>query len=171
MSRYRRTILALTTAFALGGALAVGGVAPAAAYGSLAQWQVGLSFNCDNPTLCLPPPAGQGLGGFWGWVEFDSNNTGDAELTGCSHFQGGLAAFGADHFSANITSWSVVSGTFRVSGFLTFTGRTGGPPVTVPFGPIDTGIPAVAGHFSSQTLFGMAAPPGTNFEVQVVKLS
>ncbi len=116
------------------------------------------------------------LGGFWGWVEFDRNNTGDAELTGCSHFQGGLAAFGADHFSANITNWSVASAsfgppTFVVSGFLTFTGRTGGPPVTVPFGPIDTGIPALAGHFSSQTLFGMAAPPGTNFEIQVVQLS
>ncbi len=36
MFRLRRTILALTTASVLGGALALGGAAPAAAYGNLA---------------------------------------------------------------------------------------------------------------------------------------
>jgi hypothetical protein len=35
-----------------------------------------------------------GLGGFWGWVEFDRSTTtgaitGDAQLTGCGHFRGG----------------------------------------------------------------------------------
>ena len=70
--------------------------APAAhAYGRLAQYQVGLSFNCNNTTYC-----GSQLGGFWGWAEFDSDNTADAQLTGCQHFKGGGAA-GAQHFSSD----------------------------------------------------------------------
>ena len=40
--------------------------------------------------------------------------------------------------------------------------------VTVASENMDTGIPAAPGHYSSQTLFGSAAPPGANFEIQVV---
>src|SRR5439155_5514039 len=64
--------------------------APASAYGGGAahdMWQVGLSFNCDNPDYCGPD-----LGGFWGWVEFDRAGTttwGDAALAGCGHTVGG----------------------------------------------------------------------------------
>jgi hypothetical protein len=58
--------------------------------------------------------------------------------------------------------------------WVTYTGHTGGSPVTVydpsPPYPSDTGIPAQPGHYSAQTLFGMKAPPGTNFEIQVVAL-
>jgi len=144
--------------------------APSAhAYGRLAQWQIGLSFNCNNPALC-----GSQLGGFWGWVEFDSDNTADAEVTGCEHLQGGRAG-GAQHISIEVTGWTIgASGDFVVTGEVdTITGRTGGPPVvvTIPSEYFDTGIPAVAGHFSSQTLLGMQAPPGTNFEIQVVQLN
>ena len=139
------------------------------AYGPLAQWQIALSFNCDNPTFC-----GSQLGGFWGWVEFDSDNSGDAEVTGCSHMQGGPLA-GAQHVSIEITGWTIgANGDFFVTSEEdTFTGHTGGPPVTIviPSENFDTGIPAAAGHFSSQTLFGMQAPPGTNFEIQVVQLN
>jgi hypothetical protein len=35
---------------------------------------------------------------------------------------------------------------------------------------MDTGIPALAGHFSALTIFGMQGPPGTNFEIQVTQL-
>ena len=40
---------------------------PAGAYGGGANhgmWQVGLSFNCNNPDLCTPDMGG--TGGFWG---------------------------------------------------------------------------------------------------------
>src|SRR5258708_20157942 len=58
--------------------------APSArAYGQLAQWQIGLSFNCNNVAIC----GANGLGGFWGWAEFDSHNTPDAQVTGCGHLQ------------------------------------------------------------------------------------
>ena len=63
---------------------------------------------------------------------------------------------------------------FVTSGTMTFTGTIPrGPPITVPISPtpLDTGFPAAPGHFSSQTIFGLRAPPGTNFEIQVVQLT
>jgi hypothetical protein len=33
-------------------------------------WQIGVSFNCNNRSLC-----GDELGGFWGWAELDHNPT------------------------------------------------------------------------------------------------
>ncbi len=158
--------LALALAF-LGFVFAVGLTrAPAAhAYGPTALWQIGLSENCDNPSVC----GATNLGGFWGWAEFDSGGLGDAELTGCGHLQGGPAG-GAQHFSADITSWTVgPDGNFMIlSGTQTFDGHGGG---SIPVGTIDTGIPAMAGHFSAQTIFGMQGPPGTNFEIQVTQLN
>src|SRR5436853_4571264 len=85
----RRSIV-MVAALAAAAALAAGFASSAGAYGGGAShdtWQVGLSFNCDNPTFC-----GNNLGGFWGWVEFDRAGTqtwGDAQLTGCGHSVGG----------------------------------------------------------------------------------
>jgi len=140
---------------------------PAKAYGPLALWQIGMSFNCNNPSVC-----GSQLGGFWGWAEFDSDNTGDAQLTGCSHLQGGRAA-GAQHFGVDVTGWTIANGDFIVTSEIDrYTGRSGGPPIviTIPSEFMDTGIPATAGHYNSLTVFGLKAPPGTNFEVQVTQL-
>ena len=167
-SRALKGALAISLALAFVFAVGVMRAPRAHAYGPLALWQVGLSFNCDNPALC------SSLGGFWGWAEFDSDATADAQLTGCEHLQGGRAG-GASHFSDNAT-WTTVPGQpdfFLTSEMITFTGRTGGPPVTItiPSESFDTGIPASAGHFSAQTLFGMQAPPGTNFEIQVTQLN
>lgn len=168
--RVLRAALALALALTLAVSVSAGSASTAHAYGRLAQYQIGLSFNCNNVALC-----GSSLGGFWGWAELDSDNTGDAQLTGCQHFQGGGAA-GAQHFSSDVQGWFIGSNGdfFIVNELVTFTGRGGGPPVTVfdptPPYPSDTGIPAAPGHYSAQTLFGMQAPPGTNFEIQVVKL-
>jgi len=147
------------------------------AYGNTALWQIGVSLNCNNPSFC-----GTMLGGFWGWVEFDSGGLGDGTLTGCGHLTGPTSqgTAGADHFNAEITGWTIMSGSagpmtfFVTSGTMTFTGTIPrGPPITVPISPtpLDTGFPAASGHFSSQTIFGLRAPPGTNFEIQVVQLT
>jgi hypothetical protein len=96
--------IAVTIA-ALGATLVL--AASAGAYGggsSHDTWQVGLSFNCDNPSFC-----GNDLGGFWGWVEFDrwsdGSITGDAQLTGCGHSVGGggPGSAGAGHIDLDIT--------------------------------------------------------------------
>jgi hypothetical protein len=168
-SRALKGALATVIVLALLFAFALMRTHTAQAYGRLAQWQIGLSFNCDNPTFC-----GSQLGGFWGWAEFDSDNTGDAEVTGCEHLQGGRAG-GAQHVSIDVTGWTIgTNGDFFITSEVdTITGRTGGPPIVInlPSENFDTGVPAAAGHFSSQTLFGMQAPPGTNFEIQVAQLN
>src|SRR5215468_2494250 len=101
----RRSILLAATS-ATAAVLAVGVSSPAFAYGGGAghdTWQVGISGNCNNPSFC----GADGLGGFWGWVEFDrftdGTITGDAQLTGCGHFRGGGGG-GAGHSDVDITS-------------------------------------------------------------------
>ncbi len=147
------------------------------AYGNSALWQVTLSFNCDNPSLC---GGNSNVGGFWGWVEFDSGSQGDATLTGCGHVVGGTGGpftAGAGHANIQITSWDVTTVSFAPVPFLTielgsatFSGAGTGSPVTVPFvGPFPL-APAAPGHYSSLSVFGIQAPPGTNFEITVVQL-
>jgi len=101
----RRSILLVATS-ATAAVLAMGVASPAGAYGGGARhdmWQVGISGNCNNPSFC----GADGLGGFWGWVEFDrfadGSITGDAQLTGCGHLLGGGGG-GAGHSDVDVTS-------------------------------------------------------------------
>jgi hypothetical protein len=146
------------------------GTSSVQAYGNTALWQIGLSANCNNPSIC-----GDETGGFWGWVEFDQNGQGDATLSGCGHLvaAGPAHVAGASYFSLDITNWTIGPGsaglnTFIVlSGTETFKGKyTGTVPITEP---LDTGIPAKAGHFNTQDMLGLSAP-GVSFQVQVVQL-
>jgi hypothetical protein len=174
MRRRLALLLAPLVGAATLGALVLTGPT-ASAYGRKAQWQIGFSANCNNPTIC-----GQdGLGGFWGWAEFDSDNTADAQLTGCGHLVGPHipGTSGAGHYSDEVDGWFIAPGSTGLDDFwiesetATFTGH--GPPVTVfdPFPPypMDTGIPAVAGHYSTAELFEFTAP-GVSFQAQVVQI-
>ena len=139
------------------------------AYGSKALYQIGLSANCDNPDIC----GSDGLGGFWGWAEFDSDNTADAQFAGCGHLQGGPGGGGggAGHLAIDATGWYIGSnGDFFVTSEVdTYTGH--GPPVKVVIESedSDTGIPATPGHYSTEDLMGFTAP-GVSFQIQVVKI-
>jgi hypothetical protein len=157
---------------------------PASAYGKAAQWQIGLSGNCNNPSVC----GADQLGGFWGWAEFDNDNTADAELTGCGHLLRGSGSGeqppfgGAGHMHVDVPAsdgWFIAPSSgnpaindFWVNGEVdTFTGH--GKPVTMvdpePPYPSDTGVPAMAGHFSTDEVLGFHAP-GVSFQIQVVKI-
>ena len=143
--------------------------APAAsAYGPLAQYQIGVSQSCNNPSFC----GSGGLGGFWGWAEFDSDNTGDAQLTFCGHGGPGVGGGGAQHESVDATGWYIGdNGDFFVTSEIdTFTGH--GPPVTevISSENFDTEIPATPGHYSTDEILGFPAPPGVSFQIQVVKI-
>lgn len=161
-------------AFAIVGVVLAAASGTAQAYGKDALWQIGASFNCDNPSFCGPE-----LAGFWAWIEFDSGGQGDATVTGCQHLSspGGSGLAGADHFNVEITGWTIMPGSagpltfFVTSGTRTFTGQTGGPPVTVPIlAPVDLGFPAVPGHYTTAQFFGFTPPPGVTFQIQVVQL-
>jgi hypothetical protein len=167
-------IAAVAAAAALAGASSLGGAGQAQAYGRLAQYQITISENCNNPSSCGP-----NLGGFWGWAEFDTDGTADAQLTGCGHMQGGGPAAGAQHFSADAQNWFIAASSsdptvmdFWVANETDrFTGRSGGPPTSifVP-APMDTGIPATPGHYSTMDVLGFSAPPGVSIQIQVVKI-
>jgi hypothetical protein len=134
------------------------------------MWQVGISFNCNNPDFCGP-----NLGGFWGWVEFDRSadgtvTWGDAELAGCTHAVGGGGFAGAFHLSVEIESWTLEPGsagpeTFFVNGEETDSFR--GTKTTFDVVHLDTGIPAAAGHYSTSEVLGFDPPPGVAIQIQV----
>jgi hypothetical protein len=145
----------------------------ASAYGGGADhdmWQVGLSFNCNNPDFC-----GDELGGFWAWAEFDrsadgTRTWGDVEGSFCGHAAAGGGPFsGAGHVSIEIESWTIASGsagsqTFFASGEETDSFR--GNNVTFDFTDLDTGISAVPGHYSTSDVLGFSAP-GVAIQIQV----
>jgi hypothetical protein len=142
---------------------------PAAAYGGGAShdmWQVGLSFNCNNPDFC-----GSDLGGFWGWAEFDragATTWGDASFAGCGHSIGGGGG-GAGGVQLEIVSWHLGAAgpddpnypggqVFYIDeNEVTFIGH--GNPVTVVNDPEflgDSGIPADPGHYAFHPVAGVA---------------
>jgi hypothetical protein len=168
MRRIRLVIASLTVSVALLG----GTTATAAGYGGGADhdmWQVGISFNCNNPDFCA------NLGGFWAWAEFDrsadgTETWGDVEGSGCFHTLGGGGGAGAVHISVEIESWTIEPGsagplTFFASGEESDSFR--GVTTTFDFTHMDSGVPAVPGHYSAVDVFGFDPPPGVAVQIQV----
>ena len=161
----RRSILTVAGLAAVA-VLAVGLASPASAYGGGAghdTWQVGISDNCNNLSFC----GADGLGGGWGWVEFDrfadGTITGDAQTTGCGHFRGGGGG-GAFHADIDITSAHIgpaqrgdaTSGQVFYVDHNVVNGVTDDPNFLG-----DTGIPVDPGHYSAHPV------PGVSDNIQV----
>ncbi len=154
---------------------------PAHAYGNTAQWQIGFSFNCNDPKICGPVPPGSppgtttpGTNGFWGWCEFGANgNDGDCQVTGYARTSLGIAT-APNHQHVEVTGWTVAPGMAGPATFIitagSVTNRGPGTPFPLTF-PFDTGIPAAPGHYNFATIFGMPAPPGIHFNIQVNQLN
>ncbi len=170
----RRLIVLLSATATMALAAVASTAAPAGAYGGGAthdMWQVGLSANCNNPSVC-----GSDLGGFWGWVEFDrsadgSLTWGDGEFAGCDHVVGGggQGLAGAGHVTLDIESWTIAAGsagpqTFFASGEETDSAQ--GTKTTFDFSNVDLGVPATPGHYSTSDILGFTAP-GVAFQIQV----
>ena len=172
-----RRLLLVLVALAAAATLAAGFAASAGAYGGGSghdTWQVGLSFNCDNPSFC-----GNDLGGFWGWVEFDrftnGTITGNAELTGCGHSVGGggPGSAGAGHISLRITAAHIgppgpddppgVSAVFYIDHNVASFGHGAPPVVDDPDFLGDTGIPVDPGHYSFHPAPGAADTINVSF--------
>jgi len=145
-------------------ALAAAAATARADYGPLAEYQVAISSNCNNPSACGP-----NLGGFWGWAVFNTDHTADAELTGCGHLVGGGGG-GAGHFHADAQWFIGRNGDFWTKNETdTFVGR-GGTQTVFTAAPMDTGIPAAPGHYSTSEILGFQPPPGVAIQMQVTKI-
>ena len=166
-----RRIRLVIASLAVSAALSLGTAATATAYGGGAghdMWQVGISFNCNNPDFC------PSLGGFWAWAEFDRSadgtvTWGDVEGAGCFHTLGGGGG-AAIHISVEIESWTIEPGsagpqTFFATGEETDSFR--GNKTTFDITHFDTGVPAVPGHYSTSDVFGFDPPPGVAVQIQV----
>lgn len=152
--------------------------APASASASGTGFQVVESLGCNNPSFC----GSLGLASFHGTAQFNSDGTASGQLTVGGVVQGSGPAAGAQHFAVDIAALGGQPGWFvGPNGNLfitnetdTFTGRSGGPPVTVfdafPPYPHDLGIPAAPGHYNTTQLFGFTPPPGVTFQIQVTQL-
>lgn len=161
--RGARLQLAITTvviAFAL---IAVFGAPPARATVRTA-WQVTLI------TDCLPSAPGSCTGfGNSASVRFFNDGTAVVEqaLLG---FPPGVAS----HRVWDVTKWTVQPGSAGAFTFFFLGGTISVPdshivvPIPVPF---DTGIPAVAGHYSTDESLGVVLPPDSIFQVQVIDIS
>jgi hypothetical protein len=152
----KRTIYALTIAIALSLSSLIAGSTPAAAYGADAVYQIGFSFNCDDPVACAVSPQNPfGPGGFWGWIELDSTThpgtAGSAEIvvTGCDHDRTTVPHGGADHFTLEGTWWTA-GGQLFVS--------------TATLGGVFFVASATPGHTS------LHPAPGIAIEIQVVRI-
>jgi hypothetical protein len=165
MSRLARLVLGAFGAFLLMAAA----VSPAAADGygnhggNVQLYQVTVSSNCNNASLC-----GGMLGGFWAWGVFDQDGTFDAELTFCGHLP--TAGGGAEHFhvdgtyaivNLNGTNWIVITSE-------TDTAVGNGQSVTIPseFMPV---APAAKAHLSASDVLGFSAP-GVVFNITVTPM-
>jgi hypothetical protein len=163
-----RRLLAILAALAAVAALAAMSASTAGAYGSAAQWQIAISFNCNNASLC-----GGGGGGMWIWAEFDNDGTGDATVTDCGHLVAAHGAFaGAGHVNVDVHSWTISpGGTFVVTSETdTIVGHGTPQVVDTPSEYFDTGIPAAPGHYSiAAAVFGFTGP-GVTAQLQVVQI-
>lgn len=148
---------------------------------------------CTSPSIC----GTQGLGGEWGTGTFMRNDatgvaTGEIEVTFQFHnVQGAGATQSTSHLKTHVLSWSVGAGFAPASVpnivfdeyYSTFTGGTGlftdgihaGPPfdsVLCFLGcPLYTEIPAVPGHWTMSSFFGVDDEPGFTYVATVKRVS
>ena len=173
--KVKRLLWASVLALAPALTLALTAAAPTTAHASTAGFHATISMSCNNPSVC------QNLGAFQGSAQFNADGTGSAQLTVSGHFQGGGPADGAQHLASSVANLNGQPGWFVgpngdiwvTNSTDTFTGRSGGPPVTIfdPFPPYpsDTGIPAATGHYNTTQLLGLTLP-GVSFQIQVTQL-
>lgn len=157
------------------------------AHGAQQEYQLTMSQNCNNRTICVDESGNPTLGGFWAWAVLYTDGTFDATTTGCGHTGGPVLDLappygGASHcnvdgyWNTNFdgVEFYILNETDTCSGFgqgkptSTFYDYTQ-PPFSLPDG-MDTGVPLVPGHYNYQDIFGTSPPPGVSIQITVVSL-
>jgi len=95
--------VALTIALGAGA-----GATSANAYGPEHLYQVTLSENCQNKTLCVASAQNPfGIGGIWGWIEPDLGGTADTAVVAQGHSNANPSLNGTVHFPSS-WDWAVI---------------------------------------------------------------
>ena len=184
LNRYTGILTLTTTA----GLLLLASILPSAhAYGNTAQWQVGFSGTCNEPTMC-GPPGGTGTFGFWGWCAFGGSSgstavgttgtIGDCQVT--VYARSGLGEpINPTQLAIDVKSWKIIASQMSPTGAsfgidpTTAILECTGPGASLPPGPEtgcalppggDTGIPPIPGHYS------LSPFPGFHINIQVNQL-
>ena len=163
----------------------------ARAQGTVEKWRANFTDQCTNPSVC----GQEFLGGEWGtglFVRDDSTGATTAEIEVTFAFHDVHGKLLADsHLKTHVTEWSVGPGfdpafipnfvfdnyysTFTGGLGLFFDGPLGGPPVDSEpcfLGcPLYSEIPAVPGHWTIGSFFGVDELPGYSYQATVVKVS
>lgn len=141
---------------------------PARAYGQ-ENWQTTFAGTA------VWPGTGQSFG-FWGWCAFGggvtAGNTGDCQFAQYFHSPAGSGL--TCHVSLDISSWSVssVNHDFVINGTASVTPTSLKAlclqifPGSASFTGVDSGIPAVAGHYNLGSIGGIVG----EFEMQVTQI-
>jgi len=151
----------------------------------VASW----SQQCTSPSIC----GTEFLGGEWGHGTFVRDTatgiaTGEVEVAFAFHdVQGSGPLHATSHLKTHVTHWSIGAGfdpafvpnivfddyysTFTGGNGLFFDGPLAGPPVDSDpcfIGcPLYTEIPAVSGHWTQNSFFGVDRLPGFTYQAQV----
>jgi hypothetical protein len=108
------------------GAVAVAAApAPVAAYGTEHLYEVTLSYNCQNMTICPSTPFG--IGGIWGWLEPDAAGQADGELLFQGH-QNANPALNGTGKSIAVNGYTTINCPTPASGPLCFLVALEQPP-------------------------------------------
>ena len=163
----RRLLAIGLVAVLLVATLALFAAAPTLAYGA-ENWQIGVAGTG------VAPSTGQGFG-FWGWCTFGggvtSGTNGDCQFAQYVHLPAG-GGFTC-HESLDITAWDASGGTFVITAAtVTVTPSDLTVPCLVLFPgpagfPMNTGIPAAAGHYNLGGIGGVVG----ELQIQVTQLT
>lgn len=148
-------------------AVALGGAGVrAGAYGTDHLYQITVSENCVNPTACVQSAQNPfGIGGIWGWIEPDSDNTADTAVQFQGHSNSDPTLNGSVHLPP-MWDWTIINLSTPPSPFIS-------PPdpngnyffFTIPdFGNFEFLTPATPGHYH------LSLGPGINSDITVTQM-
>lgn len=165
---HTRLARVLGIAVAVTGVIAATTPLSASAYGPQHLYEVTLSYNCQNVSLCAPTPFG--IGGIWGWIEPASDGTVDGQLEFQGHQNANPFLNGTGH-SLSFFGYSTIScpSANPLCGLLFPEGVPVDPngqyfvfPTTFStaggvFGPLPVITPATPGHWKANFAPGVSS--------------
>jgi hypothetical protein len=143
------------------------GATQAGAYTNHANWQIGFAGTGTAPST------GLGLG-FWGWCAFAGVSSGTGDCQFAQYFHGPSGSGFTCQESLDVSSFDASGGTFVIDAATVTVKPSSLTNLCLSFFPglagfpVDSGIPAAAGHYN---LGGLGPGMVGEFQIQVTQLT